>query len=378
LSFLIRFVGFLGMAERNNRLYPAPQTTPRADNVRSDVRPYVAVDDDADDDDRELAATAAGIATRNLRPYGIGDNTANYRRWLEGSAVYRELIFQHVNITPFVGPVVIDPRAAAAIYFYSNGRLLDQAMNIPGLETVLTCAEFLMPLINNRFLTPEIESRRILARAVQALLRNPRRIGQEIRNVAICWGNAVAPQAEAGHYPLADLWGQVAEQSPFAAHGGTPKGFPPEEGRIVTLTPEEAMIYLLFLASHYPNRALPVELLATVYVSCAKQGQISNSFADKITRGVEDETGYEIQIDADVVRVLYQHFGKDFTEVTAPLALNRWNEMLPKSALLLRLTKNEWIFLPDFRLFPLQRHNAVVWHIEHMIGYLHGNLSITW
>jgi hypothetical protein len=40
--------------------------------------------------------------------------------------------------------------------------------------------------------------------------------------------------------------------------------------------------------------------------------------------------------------------------------------------------KNEWIFLPDFRLYPLQRHNAVVWYIGHMIGYLHGNLSITW
>jgi hypothetical protein len=39
--------------------------------------------------------------------------------------------------------------------------------------------------------------------------------------------------------------------------------------------------------------------------------------------------------------------------------------------------KNEWIFLHDFRLYPLQRHNAVVWHIGHMIGYLHGNISIT-
>jgi hypothetical protein len=129
-----------------------------------------------------------------------------------------------------------------------------------------------------------------------------------------------------------------------AERGGTPLAFPPDEARIDRLTPDEAMIYLLFLASHYPNRALPVEFLATVCVSCAKQGQITNAFADKIMRGVEDETGYEIQIDADVVRVLYQHFGKDFTDLTAPLAFNRWTEMLPESALRLRLTIEQITF----------------------------------
>jgi hypothetical protein len=67
----------------------------------------------------------------------------------------------------------------------------------------------------------------------------------------------------------------------------------------------------MFLACHYSKTALPVQMLTTTYVACAKHGQITNAFATKIINGVHDELGYEIQLDPETVRLLYQHFGKN-------------------------------------------------------------------
>ena len=39
--------------------------------------------------------------------------------------------------------------------------------------------------------------------------------------------------------------------------------------------------------------------------------------------------------------------------------------------------KNEWICLPDYNIYPPQRHNAVIWLIGHMIGYIHNNETPT-
>jgi hypothetical protein len=38
---------------------------------------------------------------------------------------------------------------------------------------------------------------------------------------------------------------------------------------------------------------------------------------------------------------------------------------------------NTWITLPDFEIYPLQRHNATIWMIGHMIGYIYDNPSLT-
>jgi hypothetical protein len=117
-----------------------------------------------------------------------------------------------------------------------------------------------------------------------------------------------------------------------------------EEDRILEITPDEAMIYLTFLASHYHETTLPVELLATVYVSCAKQGQITGGFSEKIENGIQAELGARVNIDVETVNLLYTHFGKNFDETTAEPACNRWRAMLPDSALRLRLTVEQITF----------------------------------
>jgi hypothetical protein len=74
-----------------------------------------------------------------ITPFGIGDNLPNYTRWLHVSEMYRQLIFERINIPPFVGPVVIDPRAAAVTYFYAIGRMLSLHDETQGLDIALEC-----------------------------------------------------------------------------------------------------------------------------------------------------------------------------------------------------------------------------------------------
>jgi hypothetical protein len=48
------------------------------------------------------------------------------------------------------------------------------------------------------------------------------------------------------------------------------------------------MICLLFLESHYLNKALPIQLLGTTYAAFAKQGQTTPHFKE-ISTGIEAE-----------------------------------------------------------------------------------------
>jgi hypothetical protein len=134
------------------------------------------------------------------------------------------------------------------------------------------------------------------------------------------------------------------DHPPLGLNNPIPDVFPPPEERIDNMTPFEAMIYLLLLAAHYPRSATPVEMLANTCVACAKQEQITPAFAEKIMRGIQDELGHEVTIDSDTVQILFTHFGRNFDETTAPIAFNRWEEILPENALRFRLTIQQVAF----------------------------------
>jgi hypothetical protein len=222
--------------------------------------------------------------------------------------------------------------------------MLDQRTELPGLRRALACAEFLMPMINQQLLAPVLEARAILVQAVRALLRNTRKLNQEVRNLEVLWTTAITVRDGGTRCPLEGLWGDRDDRNPFGEQNPLPGTLSMEEERILQITPEEAMIYLMFLASHFPNTSLPVELLATVYVACAKQGQITGGFSEKVENGIQSELGIGVNIDAETVNVLYTHFGKNFNEITAEPCFNRWRDMLPQSALRLRLTIEQITF----------------------------------
>jgi hypothetical protein len=174
------------MALSNHTYIPLRLAT-EAESGTESVLTYLPVTEGESEEDRQRRVTACQQELNSLHAVGLGDNLVNYHRWLEEALAYRKLIFEHVNIPPFIGKVVIDPRAAAVIHFYVIGRLIDQRIDVTGLQGALTCAEFLMPMINTGILVPEQLSRNILVRSVQALLKNPRRVAQEIRNVDAIW-----------------------------------------------------------------------------------------------------------------------------------------------------------------------------------------------
>jgi hypothetical protein len=80
-----------------------------------------------------------------------------------------------------------------------------------------------------------------------------------------------------------------------------------------------------------------------------------------------------------------QHCGRSdtihhrFTTCTHTQAIWKWTQL--RIAYFLRTAPAEirdtWITFPDFRIYPPQRHNAVVWLIGHMLGYAYDNLLLT-
>jgi hypothetical protein len=277
-----------------------------------------------------------------LRLFGLGDNAANYRRWFQPE-VYQKLIFENINIPPFVGHAT-DPRASAVIYFYSIGRLLATNTTTPGLETALCCAELLLPMINSSLLCSQYESRQILLQSVKALMVNARRLNREIRGINNVW--LISIQSEDGdlnHSDLARHWNQDPDRCPFVHGREVPEGIPLTKQRADRMTPEEAMVYLLFLAQHFPRRQLPIELLATTCVACAKKGQMT-AIERLIENAIQTELKISVSINPDSVRILFQHFVKEFDDKTAPVCIERWSTLFPDHAVRIRLTIEQVIF----------------------------------
>lgn len=271
---------------------------------------------------------------QRVRSWGIGDNAINYQRWMAVSPFYTKLIMENVNIQPFGGGFVTDPRAPAICTIYAYGRALVCNMEDVGCQEILACAEFLMPMINQQLLVPEADARVILVEAVQALLRAPRTILTFARSTPTAWQIAIDDDTrgvrQLGH--LCD--GGAVNVFP----AGFPQIFPPDEPFIIQLTPEQAMFYLIWLAGHYTERTVALQMLATTYVACAKQGQATLHFRNKIIRSIEIEMAETITLLPESIMGLFNHFGKEFNDITAPLVFTRWDTLLPDFALRLRLT----------------------------------------
>jgi hypothetical protein len=105
------------------QLYPTPIVTARAQNIREEVTPYARIFAGYTQAQQANATARQEESVAGLRGFGIGDNAVNYHRWLEESAIYRELIFEALRIAPFIGPDFVDSKAAAITCFYSIGRM---------------------------------------------------------------------------------------------------------------------------------------------------------------------------------------------------------------------------------------------------------------
>jgi hypothetical protein len=200
-------------------------------------------------------------------------------------------------------------------------------------------------MVNQDLFCDRVESRRILVGAVQALMQNERKLRQELRNIGETWRTAIASDnGDINNSLIAEMWGRNPENCPFGDENPVPADIPFSVEEAERMTPQEAMIYLRFLARHLPRRHLPIELLATTYVACAKQGQLTAAFASKIETVIESELGISVTLNTDSIVILFRHFGKDFDENTAPVCFKRWEEMLPTHALRLKLTIEQVIF----------------------------------
>lgn len=69
-----------------------------------------------------------------------------------------------------------------------------------------------------------------------------------------------------------------------------------------------------------------------------KQGNSTQAFLTKITRGIGDEVGYDVDLDPAIIRMIYNRLLVGIDDTNISYILERWFGFLPAEALRLRLT----------------------------------------
>lgn len=103
---------------------------------------------------------------------------------------------------------------------------------------------------------------------------------------------------------------------------------------------DDYMDYLIWLAYNLPHGQFmsPIVLLVSTYVGIAKRGTMSDHFLEKVTTGIRDDLGVDVELDCNMVKYTYVNFGKHVNAHNAAEVFNRWLEDIPEHALRLRLS----------------------------------------
>lgn len=206
----------------------------------------------------------------------------------------------------------------------------------------LAAAEILAPVIPNDMLASEEEAKAILVQSVLHALRNNIYAGftactaahyaAAFRRAAAAHDNVPAVLDGPMRVNFADLTADM------------PNTIPGLTAADYELTPEHAMALLIFWVEMPTFAYMGLSLLTTTYVAVAKRGQVTTASMRKITTGIRDDVQASISLNAQAIRNLYQRFLVRVEANNIRRILERWERMLPREALRLRLTlqQTEW------------------------------------
>lgn len=291
--------------------------------------------------DNNVAPVAGGH--QGLRGKGKLDNHAYWTSVLGGDKFLKGLMFDNLDIFPFIGQAWSEKCIPTLVYLGSLGRFLYLSENggrpDPTTLTMVTIAETLAPSLPLTLILRRDASHLTFVESVKALMC--------YENLAMYTGGNQAGYAA----EVADLIGGgdnhcfegiIEEEDKGGIIMPAVRFWPPTADEIIgaRLTPREAMVILYYLASHALARTAQtgLNLITHGILSVVKRGNVSLQFLEKIQQGIAQDLNKNIVLNEPVIRGLFQHYGSSIDDTNIEPTLQRWSEQIPQGALRLTLT----------------------------------------
>lgn len=286
-----------------------------------------------------LKFVAILIMANALRMFGGLDNSTYWNEQLSADPFCKGLMFQYINISPFVNNQWTHKMIPTMAYLASIGRFLAVSGETTRVAvnnvTSVMLAEVLAPCLpDNLFLNTQA-AREMFVKSVLTLLaydglgRFTEASRQEyLDQVAIALSvEPVEPcilQSLDWHLEAPDpnAWGQV---------------IPPHRAGI---SAHQAMHILAFLALKATPSGVRkgLDSIVHILVAVVKRGTVTTPFLDKIINGVMIDLNKTVALEEEVIRLLYRNFGRSINSINIRDVFGRWTGQIPVNALRLSLT----------------------------------------
>lgn len=208
------------------------------------------------------------------------------------------------------------------IYIIAVGRFLREGPRMPPPTQVLVAVvgEMMAPELPDTMNVDALQSLEIIRAAINRYARTPLAINTDAQSDAFFVHHREQEQA-AGRIFAADI--------------------PIGVGVNLREIPDDLLMpYLRFAARTLPttSRISALKLVVNTYIAIAKRGTVSDAFCSKINEGIQQEIGISITPDAEGIKNIYSSYGRYITEINAQVLFKAWEDMLPATAMRVRLT----------------------------------------
>lgn len=266
---------------------------------------------------------------------GIADTRAIYGELMAPNPLTRNFILRNLGIGIFTGRIH-DPMVFKMTLLIAKVKAaLHQQDNVASI-TMITVGELMAPNVDEGLCLPRDACRERFIRAVVHLMRsNVSTIMTTVTGAT--WAEATTDPTSEVSYVARNIVEAVRpaySALPWPA-AGAPGAF--------DITVQTAYHILHWFAGHmrnaYHNYAL--ETILTTHLMMARRGSVSEGFLAKFTEGIREELGLDLNLEPDVISLLYKAYGGYIDESNAGSLFSRWNSMVPEHALRLKLTLSQ-------------------------------------
>lgn len=260
-----------------------------------------------------VAPPVERLAVNEIIPQGPCENQVFYHKYLSSTPFFTGLMMRNLNISPFRDNW--EYKNTCTMVFLANyGRARVNGVPYDVVQnTTVTMAELLGPYLPGALFLPQGEARELLIKSVRELLRDETRGRIAPRFDQAAWNGLIAnPDCYLKSAIYTDVFGQATLED------YDPQGI---EAAI-------RMLYHLATVAGGVWTVEPLDLIVGITVAIAKRGTVSTEFMNKITDGISQDLGMNVNLDLDTIQTFYKFFANGINDETIPEVKSRRGHQL--------------------------------------------------
>nr|WPV62255.1 MAG: putative nucleocapsid [Wufeng shrew chuvirus 1] len=277
---------------------------------------------------------------------GILDHQFYYTRTFKDSPLSKNFSLATCNIYPFTGLITF-PNAFNMGFVYAAARCASHGRNDEASRMAVAIGELMAPNMPlERRLTTN-DARVEISRVVAYLMCNEELFKSICTLEHATWVEMITiapPGAVAGTHLgiFYDRYRASIIAVPGSGDAPTWGNSIPWKSSIhmASLLPEDAMLILNKVSEYLYQRKFidaTVPIIVTTHLSFSRRGQITERVSDKISEGLKTDFNISYSPSPQIISQVYQAYGDFIDGSTAGLLFGYWLELLPPTALRLRL-----------------------------------------